>query len=285
VNPLPNRPEREIHPSLICPASAFGVPAGRLGLASGLENQLTPVDIHHAIERGMNFLNWPGHGDAMQQAIGELGAAREQVVVCVQFEARTSSEAATELRSMLARLNTDYIDVLTFYYVETPAEWSTILAPGGALEFGRQARNDGVVRRLGITTHQRKLAAEAARSGVLDALMIRYNAAHRGAETEVFPVANEVNLPVITYTSLRWGALLHSTPDDPPGFEPARSPAWYRWVLQNPSVAVTMAAPRNRADLDEALTVLDGLEPLPPDDFERLAEHGRRVRRHGGAFP
>ena len=57
-----------------------------------------------------------------------------------------------------------------------------------------------------------------ARSGLLDLLMIRYNAAHRGAETEIFPVTDSTSLPVVVYTCLRWGALLQSTPDDPPGF-------------------------------------------------------------------
>ena len=79
-------------------------------------------------------------------------------------------------------------------------------------------RRDGVVRRLGLTTHQMDLAAEVARSGHLDALMIRYNAAHRGAEREVFPVTDALGLPVIAYTALRWGALLRPTPEDPPGF-------------------------------------------------------------------
>ena len=35
--------------------------------------------------------------------------------------------------------------------------------------------------------------------------MIRYNAAHRGAEREVFPVTEALGLPVIAYTALRWG--------------------------------------------------------------------------------
>ena len=106
---------------------------------------------------------------------------------------------------MLAALRTDYLDVLTFYYVEEPAEWSHLAGPGGALEYCRAARRDGVVRRLGLTTHQRPLAAEAARSGLLDALMIRYNAAHRGAEREVFPVTDALGLPVIAYTALALG--------------------------------------------------------------------------------
>ena len=62
--------------------------------------------------------------------------------------------------------------------------------------------------------------------------MIRYNAAHRGAEREVFPVTDALGLPVIAYTALRWGGLLRPTPDDPPGFVVPPAPAWYRFVLQ-----------------------------------------------------
>ena len=160
-----------------------------------------------------------------------------------------------------------------------------LVGAGGALEYCRAAQHDGRVRRLGITTHQRPLAAEAARSGKLDLLMVRYNAAHRGAETEVFPAADAAGMPVIAYTALRWGGLLRPTPDDPPGFTPPAAPEWYRFVLQNPTVTVALAAPHDRRELEEDLTVLDATHPLTPDEYERLAEHGRRVRRHGGGFP
>ena len=149
----------------------------------------------------------------------------------------------------------------------------------------RAARRDGAVRRLGLTTHQRPLAADAARSGLLDALMVRYNAAHRGAEHEVFPVTDALGLPVIAYTALRWGALLEPTPDDPPGFRVPRAPDWYRFVLQSRSVAVVLAAPQNRAELDEDLEVLRAPGPLSDREYARLAEHGERVRRHAGRFP
>jgi hypothetical protein len=63
------------------------------------------------------------------------------------------------------------------------------------------------------------------------------------------------------------------------------APAWYRFVLQAPSVTVTMAAPHTRAELDEDLTVLDAAGPLDAAEYERLAAHGLRVRRHAGQFP
>jgi predicted aldo/keto reductase-like oxidoreductase len=257
----------------------------RLGLATRGNGQLTPTDVALALDRGVNFLNWCGISDSLSQTIAALGPRRREVMVCVQFEARTAVEAQAELPQILQTLNTDYVDVLTFYYVEAVEEWQQLIAPGGALEYCRAAQRRGDMRLLGLTTHQRPLAAMIAASGLLDVLMIRYNAAHRGAETEVFPVTAAHGMPVIVYTCLRWGALLQATPDDPPGFVVPRAPAWYRFALQNPSATIALMAPANRAELEEDLTVLQAPGPLTPAEYEQLAAQGRRVRQHAGQFP
>jgi predicted aldo/keto reductase-like oxidoreductase len=275
---------------MTCPAEAFGKPVCRLGLASHGATALTADDVLHAVQCGVNFLNWageadrPGGVDAFSSAIASLGAQRSSVVVCVQFGSRTAIDAGIELRSLLDALHTDHLDVVTFYYVEQADEWQQLIAPGGALGYCRKAKEDGIIRRLGITSHQRPLAAQMARSGLLDAVMIRYNAAHRGAERDVFPVTDELRLPVIAYTALRWGALLQPTPDDPPGFIVPPAPDWYRFVLHSPSVAVVLAAPHNRAELKQDLEVLRA-PPLSAEEYGRLCEHGDRVRRHAGRFP
>jgi aryl-alcohol dehydrogenase-like predicted oxidoreductase len=277
-----------LHPFLL--THAFGLPICRLGLASYGQTAIAADDVLSAVDQGVNFLNWQGlaegatDGDAFTAVVASLGARRRSVVVCVQFGARNQADAAAELRSTLAALGTDYIDLITLYYVERADEWEELTAPGGALRYLEDAKRDGTVRRIGITSHQRNLAAQMARSGLLDAIMIRYNAAHRGAEREVFPVTQPLGLPVIAYTALRWGALLRPTPDDPPGFSVPPAPDWYRFVLQNPAVAVTLAAPQTRAELNEDLRVLQAQGPLTSEEYAALAEHGDRVRRHAGRF-
>src|SRR5689334_14618603 len=99
---------------MMCPASAFGKPVCRLGLATRGDTGLTEIDVLAALESGVNFLNWPGGEDPLSRVIAGLGRRREEVVVCVQFEARRAADAATELRAILAALNSDYVDVLTF---------------------------------------------------------------------------------------------------------------------------------------------------------------------------
>jgi predicted aldo/keto reductase-like oxidoreductase len=261
------------------------IPVCRLGLATRGETQLQADDVYYALQRGVNFLNWCGVPDGLRDAVANLGSRRQEVIVCVQFEARTEKDAQRELKHLLLELHTDYLDVLTFYYVEEQTEWQEIVGPGGALQFCRRAQRDGQVRFLGLTSHQRPLAALAAQSGLIDLLMIRYNAAHRGAEEEIFPITTLRGMPVVAYTCLRWGALLRTTPEDPPGFFVSPAPAWYRFVLQNPSVTVALMAPDNLAELEEDLAVLDIAEPLGAEEFERLAAHGQRVRKHAGSFP
>src|SRR5437588_8086874 len=108
------------------PASAVGRPVCRLGLACRGGSRLSPEDVHHALGRGVDFLNWPGAEDALSRAVAELGPQRDRVVVCAQLEARTAADAAVELRAMLKALGTDYVDVLTFYYVEELADWGEL---------------------------------------------------------------------------------------------------------------------------------------------------------------
>lgn len=257
----------------------------RLGLASRGNTQLDPDDVLASIERGVNYLNWCGHADGLSQAMRQLGPRRRDVVLAVQLGARSADEARRELDQLLAECDCDYFDVVTYYYVEERSEWQTIVGPGGAATALEQARDEGLVRAIGLTSHQRALAAEWAGSGKLDLLMVRYNAAHRGAEQDVFPVCQRLNLPVVTYTSIRWGALLQPTPDDPPETVLPTAPECYQFVLAHPGVSVVLMSPDGPDELAQDLQLLDDWQPFTAPRYEAISQHGQRVRQHGGAFP
>lgn len=257
----------------------------RLGLATRGNTHLKVEDVEHALERGVNYLNWCGHPDGLSRAVARLDKApRGRIVIAAQFQARSARDAACELASMLGELNTSYIDVLTLYYVESQNEWDEITAPGGAWEYLAAQKRQGRLKLIGLTSHQRPLAARWAQTGKLDLLMIRYNAAHRGAERDVFPVAHERRIPVVTFTGLRWKALLAHTPEDPPEFTPPSAVECYRFCLANPVVAVALAAPGNRSELDQDLALLDDWRPQEDGLRESLLAHGDRVRRTAGEF-
>jgi predicted aldo/keto reductase-like oxidoreductase len=240
--------------------------------------------VEWAIGRGINYLNWCGHPDGLSRAIARLGKARSDVVVAVQFESRTASDAAREFGQLLGELNTGYIDIATLYYVESASEWDQIVSDGGAHGYLERQKLDGRLRMIGLTSHTRNLAAAWAATRLLDMLMIRHNAAHRGAERDVFPVAAELGIPVVTFTGLRWGALLRSTPEDPPGFVPPTPKECYRFCLAHEHVTVALAAPANRRELEHDLALLEDWRAPLSAEMEAMRAHGGRVRRHAGLF-
>ena len=261
-------------------------PVLRLGLATRGNTHLTPDDVLYAIERGVNYLNWCAHPDGMSCAIRQLSSEqRQKVVVAVQFFARNAEAARRELDEKLRELGTDYVDVVTFYYVERESEWGEIAGEQGALEPVREAQTEGRVRLIGLTTHQRSLAAKRAKHQEVDLLMIRYNAAHRGAEREIFPTTDEVGIPIVAYTCLRWGALLRPTPEDSPGLSPPTAQDCYRFALSHPSVSVAIMAPNDRGELEANLSLLSDWRGMTPKEMEHIQAHGARVYRTAGGFP
>lgn len=255
----------------------------RLGLASRGNTHQTSEDVHLALDRGVNYLNWCGYEDGMSQAVSDLGKKRSEIVVAVQIEALSSDSMAKEIDKALNLLGTDYLDVVTFYYLETAEEWKTVCGKDGALSRLQKEREEGRVRVIGVTSHQRKLAAQVAASGAVDLLMIRYNAAHRGAEKDIFPTTDRMKIPIVAYTCLRWGALIRPLEGGSDAVPTARE--CYRYVLSNPSVSVALMAPDNREEMLEDLSLLEDWRAFGEEELNRFNRWGDRVRATAGPFP
>ena len=262
----------------------------RLGIATRGNTSLTVDDVDYALSRGVRYFNWCGKPDGLSQAVAELGARRDEIVLATQIKARTSEQAKREMEWIFERTRSERLEVGTLYYVESAEEWDAIAAVGGAWEVLKRYQRDGRLGLIGLTSHQRSLAAawaeETAPDGGrrLDMLMIRYNAAHTGAERDVFPVTTKLGMPVVTFTGLRWRDLLRPTPEDPPGFGPPSAQECYRFCMEHPAVSVALAAPNGRAELVEALRALDEPAEIEQGWIERMRAHGERVHRHAREF-
>ncbi len=262
----------------------------RLGIATRGNTALNPADIDLAYQRGVRYFNWCGKPDGLSQTLREFGNRRREIILAAQLKARNADEAERELDWILEQTGGNRLDIGTLYYVESDEEWEALTGSGGAWETFAARRRSGELGLLGVTSHQRTLAAKwiqqrsvEGRAG-LDMLMIRYNAAHTGAEEEVFPVTSQLRMPVVTFTGLRWRALLQGTPEDPPGFQPPTPADCYRFCLAQPAVSVALAAPNGRVELEEDLLVLDEPESRGQAWLQQMRDHGRRVHRHAREF-
>ncbi|HLU99978.1 MAG TPA: aldo/keto reductase [Acidobacteriota bacterium] len=258
----------------------------RLGLATRGNSRLQPRDVFLALDVGVNYFNWCGYPDGLSDALAQLPAnRREKIVIAAQFSARSAEEAETELDEILKVLNTEYIDIVTFYYVESNDEWQQIISPSGSMGYFQNAQRLGKVRLLGLTSHQRQLAAAWAQSGLLDLLMIRFNAAHRKAMQEVFPVTRRLGIPVVAFTCLRWTTLLKATPANEPNYTPAPALEWYRYVLSHSEIAVALMAPGDTKQLKENLRLLEDWRPLSEGEIAQFNRQGDLVRHFHSNFP
>jgi predicted aldo/keto reductase-like oxidoreductase len=282
--PSQTEPKRNAFPRRVelgggCP------PVVRLGLATRGNTQLAAEDVALAVGRGVNYLNWCGYDDGIAKALRNKLIRRNSVVVAMQLDSREAASAESELEESFRMLGTGRIDVVTFYYVESKREWEQIAGRDGALRVLEAEKQKGRVGLIGLTTHQRKLAAACVEEKRLDLTMVRYNAAHRGAEQDVFPVTERLGMPVVVYTAQRWGALTQATRDDPLEFAPPAAIEWYRFALAHPAASVVLMAPNGRRELEENLKLLDDWRAPTAAEFEKMAKHGLRVRKHAGTFP
>jgi aryl-alcohol dehydrogenase-like predicted oxidoreductase len=131
----------------------------------------------------------------------------------------------------------------------------------------QRLRGQGAVRYLGISCHDRPLARALADEYDLDVLMLRYNAAHRGAERDVFATLPRRRPGIIAYTATRWGQLLREmTPGE-----------CYRFALTDPHVDTVLTGASGTAQLAEnAMAVREG--PLTEPRLGEVRAFGDRVR-------
>ena len=175
------------------------------------------------------------------------------------------------LEKRLRQLGTDYIDIFLFLGVMKPQQ-----CPDSVLEELARFRQEGKVRAIGISGHDRKFAGQLARDGKVDVLMARYNAAHRGAEEDIFPHLASHGVGILSYTATRWTELVRR-PGKWPKDEPyPTAPQCYRFVLSNPNVSACQTAPSNMMQLRENLSVLNQ-GPLADDEMQLLKRAGDMV--------
>jgi aryl-alcohol dehydrogenase-like predicted oxidoreductase len=211
-------------------------------------------------ERGVNFFLWgSGRRAPMGEALKSLvRTQRDQVVIAFQSYG-------------LRRLGIDHVDLLLM-------SWMRGVPRGRMLETALKLKAEGKVRYLGISTHDRPLAGRIAAEpdSPADAIMVRYNAAHVGAERDLFPHIPASNAPgIIAFTATRWGQLV-SPRKMPPGEEPLTAADCYRFALSSGKVDVCMTGPKTAEELEGGMKAMD-LGPLSDEEMERIRRIGKYV--------
>jgi predicted aldo/keto reductase-like oxidoreductase len=253
-----------------------GLSVSRLGVAASYGTDEAMVE--EAVDRGVNYLWW-GALRTKKMARGIRAVARngrENLVVVVHAVSRKPAPISKLVDDALSQLGLDYLDaVLVGNQNRAPAaEYFEQIA---------KLKEQGKVRFLALSTHRRPLIPELERDRQIDIYHVRYNAAHRGAEAEIFDQLPAAGGPgMVTFTSNRWGSLIDPA-RMPPGERPPSPADCYRFVLSHPRVHVACCGPSNVEELRQNLECLEG-GPMSEDELERMRGIGRHVYESGAPW-
>ncbi|MCC6704279.1 MAG: aldo/keto reductase [Thermomicrobiales bacterium] len=116
-------------------------------------------------EAGVNHIDTAAsYGDSELRLGPWLEAHRREVFLATKTGEREAGPAYDEIRRSLERLRVDQVDLIQLHNLVDEAEWQTALGPGGALEAAVRARDEGLVRFIGVTGHGVTVAAQHRRS-------------------------------------------------------------------------------------------------------------------------
>ncbi|HRG96706.1 MAG TPA: aldo/keto reductase [Polyangiaceae bacterium] len=252
--------------------AALGREVGRLGLATNFGLPERAVSL--ALERGVDYFFWTTFrsGPSTRALRATFPQRREKVVLAA---GTTVGWFAGTLRGTVERtlrtLGTEYLDVFQLNWLGVASSYSEAHMAELA-----KLRDEGKLRKVGISIHDRGRAGRLAEDSPLDLFMIRYNAAHPGAERDIFPHLERRKPAVVAYTATAWRRLLRK----PSGWDgaPATAGDCYRFCLSSPHVDVVLSGPKTE---EELVANLDAVArgPLTPEEDTRLRAFGQAV--HG----
>jgi aryl-alcohol dehydrogenase-like predicted oxidoreductase len=241
------------------------------------------------VEHGVNHIDTAAsYGDSELRLAPWLREHRSRFFLATKTGERTYVGAREEIRRSLERLGVDAADLIQLHHLVHPAEWDLAMSDSGALRAAVEARDEGLVRFIGVTGHGLTVAEMHRRSlerFPFDSVLLPYNYVVIGDSQyaadfdRLLGLCRERNVAVQTIKSLcrgPWGA---AEPWAATWYEPlvgqAEVDLAVHWVLGLPDVFLNSVG-----DLDHLPAVLDAaarFESRPSDEAMARLVHDSRL--------
>ncbi len=202
------------------------------------------------LEYGVNHIDTaPRYGEAELRIGPWMAEHRRKFFLASKTGGRTYQAARDEIHRSLERLRVDQIDLLQLHSLAHPGEWDVVMGPGGALEAVVEAREQGLVRFIGVTGHGWTIAAMHKRSLErfdFDSVLLPYN--YVMAQNErymrdfeaVMGICEERGIAVQTIKSIARGPWATTDPNRTTWYQPLEAEAdidrAVHWVLRRPGI-------------------------------------------------
>ena len=246
------------------------------------------------LEHGVNHIDTAAaYGDSELRIASWLRREPGRFFIATKTGDREYKAAKESIHRSLERLGVDRIDLIQLHNLVDVIDWETALRDGGALEAAIEARDEGLVRFIGVTGHGRSIAAMHARSLErfgFDSVLLPYNirqlrdplyAEHFEALAQTCAERGVALQTIKSIALAPWdGRPQTATTWYEPLTDPADIDVAVRWVLARPGVFLNTVGDVNL--LPHVLAAAERIDQGAPsaDEVEALMER----RTHAPLF-
>jgi uncharacterized protein len=211
-----------------------------------------------------------------ERLVGQaIAGRRDQLVLATKSGKRDAAGARADLETSLRTLNVDYVDIWQLHHLNTAPDREQALGPDGAYEAALKARDEGLIRFIGVTGHDWVQVGAAVETGLFDTVLCWYNSAMKEPEELVFPHTRAHDMGVIIMSSARNDKLFSPTGEPP-------DVAFYRYVLSYPGVHVAIMGLRDVERFRRiARALAEGGIEMPEEERRALEAYGAQLREEG----
>jgi len=159
------------------------------------------------VEMGVDLLDTARGYTTSEHRVGlALKQAGKRVVLSTKSQQRTAA-IYDDVHKSLKELQVDRIDIYNCHGVSTLADYDKIMAPGGAYEGLKRAREEGLIDFLGLTSHSLDTLVKVLEDERFDVIMTCYSFLEPDAESRIFPLAKAKDVGVLTMKPFSGGVI------------------------------------------------------------------------------
>lgn len=226
-----------------------------------------------AFEKGINFFFWatwlPTYRPMERGLKKILPTHRDEIVIATApYSWVFPGSIERTVKKHLRRLRIDHIDLFLLGWVVRESQQR-------AVDELIRIKEKGLVRYVGFSGHKRPMIRRMAQEWpIFDVLMVRYSAAHRGAEEEVFSHMNGEDRPgIVAFNALKHGTML-KRPKEWPETKPIPTVGQaYRFVLSHPKVDLCLSGASKLEHVKELKKIMEK-GPMSPEETTFMREFG-----------
>jgi len=207
------------------------------------------------LQYGINHIDTAAsYGDSELRIGPWMKQHRNDFFLATKTGERTYQKARDEIRLSLERLQVDQVDLIQLHNLVDPEEWEVAMSEDGALRAAVEARDEGLVRFIGVTGHGTtipKMHLRSLEKFDFDSVLLPYNYPmmqnpdYATNFEKLYNVCQERNVPVQTIKSIARGPWGEKDRDRNTWYEPLEDQAdidqAVHWVLSRPGVFLNTA--------------------------------------------